>query len=391
MEVNSLYGVIVVGGGPAGLAAAVTLSRGGKKVLLLEKYKNTGRKILLSGNGRCNITNTLAAPDKYYGDKKFIQNFLSLFSFNDCKKFLLSLGVVIEEEADGRCFPVTGKAESVKRAFELALKETGAAIITEAEAADFKKQKDFFEVKLKDGRVFTSEYLVLACGGAANAGENAYSPAKNFGHTVTPLLPAMAALELIGTEALHGVRLNAAVSLDGRTETGEIIFTNSTLSGLPVLSLSRNAERGAEIKINFFPQFEKTEFAKYIKERAAAFQDRKLEDFFAGLLPDGLALYLLQYLKLPKTVLAGRADSAKISSTLQNFPFEIKGIKGFAQAMSTRGGVPLGELKQNFSSKNVKKLFIIGETADIDAVCGGYSLHLAFASGVISAKSILAD
>lgn len=391
---------VVAGAGAAGIACALVLARGGAKVLLLEKGKGLGRKILLSGNGRCNITNVNVSEDKYYGGKKLVKSFLPSFGFEQCAEFLRSAGILIREEEGGRCFPVSGRAADVKDAFELCLAEVGARVEFGAEA-DYVSKKDFFEVRLTDGRTFASEYLVLACGSPAYAppgGGGAaapYSLAKSLGHTAVPAAPAMSAVEIAqNVKDLHGLRLHASITLNAQTETGEIIFSNNNLSGLPVLSLSRNAEPGSQITINFYPQLEKKAFYAYIKERAAAFGERKMADFLTGILPPAAAHAALRAAQIPKTVLAGRISAEKLkefAETLQNFPLTVKKVKGLESAMSARGGINTEEINENFSSKKQRNLFIIGEMLDVDAKCGGYSLHFAFGSGVKAAQTVLGN
>ncbi len=394
MQNNNLnFDVIVAGTGPSGMACALTLARGGKNVLLLERQKTGGRKILLSGNGRCNITNAALSSDKYYGDKKFIDNFLSLFSFEACRDMLSSVGVLIKEEDGGRYFPVTESSQSVKSAFEMSLKEAG--VKTEFGACVTKiSKKDLFEITLQDGRKFNSKHLVLACGSPAyetsGADDKSYALAESLGHTILPVKPAMCALELEDNiKLLHGARQYAGVELNGQKEYGEIIFSGQSVSGLPVLSLSRLAKRGDALNINFFQYMSASEFKKYITARAAQFAERKMEHFFTGILSPAVSAYILELSGVAKTALAGRVNLEKLITLLQACPFKIKDTKGLAYAMSACGGVSTLELNKDFSSKKAKNLFIIGEMADIDAKCGGYSLHYALGSGVISAKTIL--
>lgn len=389
--------VVVVGAGAAGCACALTLARGGASVLLLEKQKAFGRKVLLSGNGRCNITNTFVSADKYYADREFISHFLPAFGFKECADFLASLGVLIEVEEAGRCFCAGGGAAGVRDAFGLALGEAGARLELEQTVCAIEK-KGNFELTLSGGRVLTAENLALACGSAAytaaGADEKSYALAKSLGHSITSLAPAMSALELDGKflKHLHGVRVKAGVSVGAESSAGEIIFSGNTISGLPVLSLSRIAEAGGEIIVNFFPYFSATEFKKFLEERIALMPERKLENFFKGLLPDGAAAALLEYAGVSKNVLAGKMAGgtfSKLACALQSARFAITAVKGLEKAMSCKGGVNTKEIGPGFASQKCEKLFIIGEMADIDARCGGYSLHYAIASGVLSAKHIL--
>lgn len=395
--------VIIIGAGASGMACAVTCARGGKKVILLEKEIVAGRKILVTGNGRCNFTNESAGPSKYFGDSGFIKTALENFTYKDCLSFFDSLGMLYRSE-DGRLFPVTGKASSVADCLVNALNKSGADIKFKAEVTKITKTGDLFKVFTVDGQTFTAANIVLACGSMAypqvGATEAGYNLAKSFGHTIAEPKPALCALNLRekAVARLAGLKVQADVSLQDNSgkiidnEEGEIIFGAKGVSGNNILSISRNAYAGAKIVVDFFPQFSGEEFSAFISKRRADMADFKIKDFFAGILADNASNLLIDFLGIRKNspVADIKADIFdRIIKTLKGWPFTVESLRPWKEATAARGGVSVKEIEPlTFMSKKTKGLFVTGELLDIDGRCGGYNLHFAWASGVLSALAI---
>ncbi|MDR0953261.1 MAG: aminoacetone oxidase family FAD-binding enzyme [Elusimicrobiota bacterium] len=397
---DNLADVIVIGGGASGITAALALARAGKKVIILEKDITLGHKILVSGNGRCNFTNAAVSPVKYYGDKNLIEAALKQFTVNDCLNFFADLGILYKEE-DGRYFPITGKASTVVEAFLAALGEAGVDIRLKEEVnkIEFLPNKN---IKITTQQaVFQASKIILACGSIAypqaGGGEGGYKLAKMLGHTITPLSPALSALNLKekAVARLAGLRVFAKVSLNGDSEEGEIIFGRSGVSGNNILSLSRNAKAGDKIYIDFLPQFSLEDFKTLILKRKAKMGERKLKDFLNGLLADNVANLLIDYLGLKKNEITKeiKADIFdRIIKTIKAWPFTVESLRPWKEVSAAKGGVDTNEIEPNtLRSKLVGNVFITGELLDIDGRCGGFNLHFAWASGFLAAKAIIKE
>ncbi|MDR0291751.1 MAG: aminoacetone oxidase family FAD-binding enzyme [Elusimicrobium sp.] len=388
--------IIIVGAGAAGLACAAKLK--GRNFALLEAQAVCGRKVLASGNGRCNVTNKNLSPKFYGGNKKIVESVLARFGTTECIKFFETLGVMLREEEGGRYFPVTGKAAAVAGALAAA---SAGHIVYGARIIKIEK-KDLFELTAADNRIFTAEKIVLACGSPAypqlGANPSGYELAEMLGHKIITPRPSLTGINLKNAplKKMQGVRAQASISFDGQTETGEIMFTAAGISGLPAQNLSRAVNKTlparVEISINFFPQFSAAAFKKIMLKRRENFGERKLADFFTGILHEDITAALLENLKLAPAILAGRMkieEFDRLAAAPQNWVFEAGPARDWQDSFCAAGGVDGAEIyPQTFESKKCRGLYIIGETADADGKSGGYNLHFAFGSGYLAAEDI---
>ncbi|MDR0646158.1 MAG: aminoacetone oxidase family FAD-binding enzyme [Elusimicrobiota bacterium] len=397
-------GVIIVGAGASGLACALTLARGGKKVILLEKEILAGRKILISGNGRCNFTNAAVSPDKYFEAAEFVFPALQNFGVKECLEFFESAGVLYTAQ-EGRYFPITGKASSVVGCFTNALKSAGAEIFLKTEVCKIENKNEVFKICAQNGDVFETKKLVLACGSRAFAqaggSEKGYALAKRFGHTITKLTPALSAINLKekAVSRLAGLRVYANVILrdaNGQikdSEEGEIIFGGCGVSGNNILSISRSAVAGDKLLIDFLPQLIGGKFDGFINVRKRQMAGFKISSFFTGILADNAANLLLDFLGIKKNVLTTDINAHifdKIIKTVKAWPFTVESLRSEKEACVTRGGVSRQEIyPRSMQSLKTRGLYITGELLDVDGRCGGYNLHFAWASGILAAKDIL--
>ncbi len=396
--------ILIIGAGASALACAAELApkakEQNKKIILLEAQKVCARKILISGNGRCNFTNAAAAPSKYYGDKKFITEILKQFPPTACLKFFDKIGLKYISE-NGRYFPIAGKASAVKECFLNWLENYGVKILENQTATEIKRQSNLWEIKTQD-TVYTTKFLVLACGSKAypQAGgtELGYTLARQAGHKINMPRPALFGFDLMEKKALiriAGIKMQADVWLEKypqSKQTDEILFTTRGVNGNNILTLSRQVQGGDKIFIDFLPQFTTKDLHKYLTERASSYPNLKTKALLSGILPDSLINLLIDFAHLRKNnklIELNPSNFAKIEETLKAWPFTVAGIRPFEEAYSAAGGVLTSEIEaKTLRSKCAENLFIIGELLDIDAYCGGFSLHFAFATGALAAKSI---
>ena len=396
--------ILIIGAGASALACAAELApvaqKQNKKIILLEAQKICARKILVSGNGRCNFTNAAAAPNTYYGDKTFITEILTQFTPSDCLKFFDKLGLKYISE-NGRYFPLAGKASAVKECFLNWLENYGVQILENQTATQIKRQNNLWKVKTQD-TVFTTKYLVLACGSKAypqiSGTDMGYTLARQAGHKIKTPTPALFGFDLMEKKALiriAGIKMQARVWLENfpnNQQTDEILFTTRGVNGNNILTLSRQAQAGSKIFIDFLPQFTADDLHNYLTERANKFPNLKTKALLSGLLPDSLINLLIDFSHLRKNnklLDLTPSNFAKIEETLKAWPFTVACIRPFEEAYSAAGGVLTSEIDaKTLRSKCAENLFIIGEILDVDAFCGGFSLHFAFATGTIAAKNI---
>lgn len=392
-----MQSVIIIGAGASGLMAASVLSSAGIDTLVLEKEILPGRKILISGNGRCNFTNAKVSPAMYYGDNGFIAAALGKFSLKDCLDYFESLGLLYKKE-EGRYFPITGKSSSVA---DCLVNSINAEIKFKTEVTRLDRDGAGYKVFTANGEVFTACHIILACGSLAypQAGgtQSGYKLAESIGHSIIDTKPAMCAVNLRekAVARLAGLKVDAGVSMEGFCEIGEIIFGTGGVSGNNVLSISRNAKPGSKLIIDFMPQFTLSEFTAFINKRREQMTDRKVKDFFAGLLADSCANLLVDFLGIKKNAVLNelRPDIFdRIIKTIKAWPFTVESLRPWKEAAAAAGGVNTAEIEPDtFESKKARGVYITGELLDIDGRCGGYNLHFAWACGYSAARAIIKE
>lgn len=405
---NPIYDVIIIGAGASGLICALESAKRGLKTLVLEKADVPGRKILVSGNGRCNLTNARVRPDCYGGDRELVQTALNQFSFQDCKHYFEDLGVLLTEEDAGRWFPATGKATAVTEPLKLAAQEHGAEILTGQEAVRAKRGKTF-TVQTKTGETYQSKNLVLACGSCAYpqvTGTNAgYELAQSFGHTVITPRPTLCALNIKekALARLQGIRCQArltAVSNNAEIARadGEILFTNYGLSGPAALNISGETVRHLDggnvtVLINFFPEV--TDLNDFMRRRIARLGGRIPKHFFAGILHENVANLLIDFIGLRKNLPMREQTPntlARAASVPGAWPVTAVSGRPWSEAMAAAGGVNTREINYNtFESHKCPRLFITGELLNVDGKSGGFNLHFAWSSGIAAARNMPED
>ena len=399
--------VIVVGGGPAGMMAAIKAAENGAAVILLEKMERTGKKLLITGKGRCNITNTATIQEiikNIPGNGAFLNSSLRAFDNNSVVDFFNRIGVPTKVERGGRVFPVSDKAADVADALMDSLYDAGVDIRTRSEVKKIRLTGGRASgVILQNGETVDGGAVIIACGGSSypRTGSNGDGCrlAAALGHTVTPLLPALVPLEteedwVKEAQGLSLRNVKAALFVDGKKsaeEFGEMLFAHFGVTGPIILSLSRQAVQAAssgrfvELGINLKPALTPEKLnSRLIREFEAA-PNKAIHNVLRTLLPEKLILPVLDlaYIDEARPVNGiTKEERMRIADILQHLMLTITKPRPVGEAIVTAGGVSVKEINpKTMESKIVPGLYFAGETVDVDGYTGGFNLQAAFSMG----------
>lgn len=397
--------IIVVGGGAAGMLAAIVAKRQGSIVTLLERNDRVGKKLLATGNGRCNYTNLNLSLNNYHGrNTSFAEFALTEFNVDNTISFFENMGITPADEDNGKVFPLSFQASSMLDVLRYELEYQGVELITDAYVIDIYK-KNKFTVKLRDGRTFTSDKIIMATGGmampASGSDGNGYSILKKLSHTTTDVFPGLVQLKLEGNifKQVNGVKLVGTAGVYHNNnlivqDRGDILFTDYGISGPPILQISRkaieyiNSGKVVELRISIIDTKTTEELYEYLIIRFKKLWMKDLEKSLVGLINKKMILPIIKELNLDKTENVGSMnndDIFKIAELLTTWSFKIIGNKGWGQAQITAGGINTNEVNnKTMESKIVEGLYIVGELLDIDGDCGGFNLQWAWSSGYIA-------
>ncbi len=390
----------ILGGGAAGLAAAVSAlrtSEGRVRVVIAERLARVGKKLLSTGNGRCNFTNTDISAAHYHGDVRFAERVISRFGTEDAVKFFRSVGVP-EYIEDGRVYPMSESAAGLLDALRAAA--SGAETATDFRAAKLlppQTQGGEWRILSADGTELTADAVIVATGGRAapslGSDGSGIELLRALGYEVTPLLPALVQLkvERPSVAALKGVRVRAEASAFSRgrlvhSERGEVLFTEYGLSGIPIFQITAHEECDT-VTLDLCPEISKGKLLDELENRKAIFFTHTAEDFFAGMLQKRLGNLVLRAAgveKLSRPVSSFDGDTLeRIASALKRLEFRVSGRMGWENAQVTAGGVRAAQFDpETMESLQHPRLYAAGELLDVHGDCGGYNLHWAWATGV---------
>lgn len=397
--------IAIIGGGASGMAAAISAAENRENhIYLLERQSRVGRKLLSTGNGRCNLTNTLAAPQNYHGQEPaFAVPALKRFPPEKVLGFFSALGLLTAEEYGGRVYPLSGHAGSVLDTLRLALQKPNIELFTGAEVSAVTRRGGGFRVRWAEGELEAGR-VIVACGGCAGSKlggvMDGYNILKSLGHSRTALYPA---LTQIRTEpeyprALKGVKADGGIRiLRGSTVLaqggGDLLFTDTGVSGTAAFGLSRcaaTAGEGLSLSIDFFRDYELSDLEKYLAERRAACPAIPANSILTGAAQSRLGQMLCRYAGVGGGMTArelGGGERKALAAAMKDFRLKITGVSGFESAQVTAGGVKTSEFDPNtLESRIVPGLFACGEVLDIDGDCGGYNLQWAWASGLLAGR-----
>lgn len=374
--------ILILGGGAAGLTAAISASlNGAKNIIIVDKNARVGKKLAVTGNGRCNITNKNLNKENYHGDNDFAMKFIEQFGYNETLDFFKKLGVIIKTEENGKAYPYSLQASSVVDAMRFKCDALKVKTIIDCEITKlFKKDNKF--IAFSSDYEFTAKSVILAFGGVAGGAQygtdgTAFNLVPQF--KLIKQKPVIVQLKTENniTRVLKGIKVNAKVTINDKTDFGEVLFCDYGLSGPPILQLSRYANNGDIILLDLMPEYSLSEVTEILRERQAFNLEDK--DFFMGLLHKRLGLELIKA--------CGGQNADKLAKIIKNFKFVVTGNTGFKNAQATSGGIDTNEFNDTLESKKFPMLFAAGELINVDGDCGGYNLQWAFASGFIAGKN----
>lgn len=407
MEKNKT--VLVIGGGAAGMTAAIAARRNGAEVTILERNSRVGKKILATGNGRCNLTNANIDISRYHGKHpEFAYGPLSRFDYDMTIDFFTQLGIAIRVEDGCRVFPQSGQASSVLDVLRYELDREGINVLCDVNVNKIEKKKQF-EVTADNGDVFYGDAVILAAGGKAspNLGSNGsgFSMAEALGHTIISPFPALVQLKLKSNHlrALQGVKFDGDASIIVndkaiRKETGEILFTDYGISGPPIFQLSRkageNINKGNRVMIELdvvnYMSYE--ELDDFLIQRIYMGAKKTISFNFVGFLNKKLIPVILKEagvrdINKPAGSLS-QDERKRIVGILKSWRFEVTGTNLWPSAQVTAGGVDTSEINEStLESRLIPGLYFAGEIIDIDGDCGGFNLQWAWSSGYVAGEN----
>ena len=410
----SNYDVIVVGAGPAGLLAAGRAAELGAKVLVLEKMSGPGRKLLITGKGRCNITNNASISDfitHVYPNGRFLKNAFSQFYSNDIISLLEKYGLESTLERGGRYFPTSNKAADVLKAILKWVNELNVEIRTGYRVEKLiVREKEIHSIQA-NGQIFLTRKLILATGGnsypATGSNGEGFDLVRKAGHTIEKVRPALVPLITEGDVAqkLQGLNLKnvkAVVWTNGKKtgeEFGEMLFTHFGLSGPIILTLSRmvvdelQKKKKKKITVDLKPALDEQKLDRRLLRDLNEHGKKKIGNIFRYWLPSSMIPVFIEILELD-TEKEGHQVSSKerkqIRYLLKNMHFRITGSRSFKEAIITAGGVSTKEISsKTMESKLIAGLYFAGEVIDLDAETGGYNLQIAYSTGWTAGNSCM--
>lgn len=394
--------VLILGGGASGMAAAIRAAALGRRVTLLERQGRLGRKLLATGNGRCNLTNTGAGPANYHGTAPdFVRPALAAWPPAAVLEFFSGLGLRWVEEYGGRVYPKSDHAGSVLDVLRLELERLGVETVVSAPVTALRRAGGGFTAETGAGR-YRADMAIVACGGCAGGKlggvTDGYALLESLGHRRTALRPALTTLRCDSEypKALKGVRAVARVSLRrGRRElageTGDVLFTETGLSGTAVFGISRWASgEGLTAALDLFPEDSPETLLADLRTRRARFSQRPANELLVGAVQSRLGLMLCKAAGLSGGSPAGSVSDgalARLAAVMKDFAFPVRGLGGFEAAQVTAGGIDVRDFDPvTLQSRLVPGLYACGEVLDVDGDCGGYNLQWAWASGLTAGE-----
>ena len=411
--------VIVIGGGPAGMMSAITASENGNDVTLVEKMNSLGRKLLITGKGRCNITSSLNIEEfikNTPGNGRFLYSCYQQYTNKDIIKFLKEQGLDVKEERGNRIFPVTDKSQDVLKCFTKKLKENKVKILYNMQVQKIlvDEQKEKAIGILANNKEMYADKIILATGGKSypltGSTGDGYKMVEELGHNVTKIKPSLVPLEIYQKslcQDLQGLSLrNIEIKILDKSKNkaiyedfGEMLFTHFGVSGPTILSSSAHLVRYKNIdeklknreivlKIDFKPVLSTKKLDDRILRDFTEFKNKQFKNSLEKLLPHKLINPIIKLSKIDpdkKVNEITKEERTRLVELLKNFTIEIKGFRPIDEAIVTSGGIKISEINpKTMESKLIKNLYFAGEIIDVDSYTGGFNLQIAYSTGFVA-------
>lgn len=383
--------IAIIGAGASGLFSAILLSSKGFDITVFEKNNKVGKKLLATGNGRCNVTNENISLSNFYSNSniQLIKNNISNFSYSYCKEFFNKMGIEFKIAPSGRAYPLSLTSSTIVDILEYEALKNGVSIELESEISSLKFTNNKFILNDK----LSFDKIIIATGSMAmpklGSTESGYQFAKQFNHKI--IQPVASLVQLISSnkhlDVASGVKIDAVI--DGKR--GDFLFTKYGVSGSLILAISRKVskqlqgQKNVTIVVDTMPDFTSKELLILLQNRIENLKEKEISLWLDGIINKKLAKFILLNVNIPSHVkyakFLSENDVQNIVKTIKNLEFNITDTKGFESCEVCAGGIDLTEINfENMESKYQKGLYFIGEVLDIDGDCGGYNLHWAWSS-----------
>lgn len=393
--------VAIIGGGASGLALAVMLKTANREISvnIFEASDRVGKKLSITGNGRCNISNTSLSEERYHGDAEFAFKIIENFDYSKQKEFFKALGVDFSEESDGKVYPSSFQAASVTDALRFKAEESGAILSVGRKIEEIRRSDGGFRLFPDIKGEFKA--VVIATGGQAGGktgSVSGYVFLKAFGHKIEKVFPSVVQVKTVTdtVRQLKGIKTDAAVTVRSsygeRSEFGEVLFCDYGLSGPPVLQVSRLCNGESPVLIlDIMPNLSRDELLLQLLQRKTLFPTRSASEFFTGMLHKRLGQVILKTAGADMSGTVGALSDktlATVAETIKAWKFKVTGTTGLENAQVTAGGAQTAQFFPDCMSKKVKGLFAVGEVLNVDGDCGGFNLAFAWSSAAAAEKGI---
>ena len=406
--------ILIIGGGAAGLSAAIRAAQTdpGAQITILEKLDRIGKKLLATGNGRCNLSNECILPEHYHTQEPTrLKQLLAQMDTARTLDFFASIGLYCTTEDTGRIYPYCKQAVMVLDILRLALQRHGISVICGCPVTSLVRTKHTFTATGADGRQFTADRVILTGGGKAAPKQgtdgSGYALAQSLGHHCTRCYPCLVPLRCSGSvfQGLKGIRVTCRTSLLVRRkkaaeEIGELQFTDYGVSGIPALQLSCYLDASTDgadctVRIDLFPDWSYDDLRTVLTQRIRQYPQEPLERAFLGLINKRILYAVLKTcavgpLSRPVSSLE-KQELDRLLSALKGWTFPVTGTLSWEHAQVTGGGIPLSEVQDSLESRLCPGLYLAGEILDVAGDCGGYNLHWAWCSGMTAGAAAAAD
>lgn len=403
----------IIGGGAAGMMAAITAARQGAEVTVLEANSRLGKKLLSTGNGKCNLGNLRLNVSEYYcKEPERLETFLKQFDTDDAISFFQGIGVILKEK-NGYLYPASEQASVVQDALRYELRTLQVREITDCRIQSIKRDSQTGEIQVYGcDQNFSFDRVILACGGKAAPGTGSdgsgFDLAGQLGHSMTALVPALVQLKCREDylRSVSGVRADAQISVYSSgecvaEERGELQLTDYGLSGIPIFQLSRTVnyilteQKEVEVLVDFLPDYSPGAYEQMCQSRELLLQgERTVEEFFTGMLHKKLMNLFIKLSGLRPGDKIQTADPRlvkKVYGICREWRLHVNGSNSYDNAQVCAGGVPLAEVTDRLESQKNPGVYFAGEILDVDGRCGGYNLHWAWCSGYLAAMAAVGE